>query len=316
MAKVSVIIPSRNEPYLPQTLRDIYAGAAGDIEVIVVLDGEKQPEYNLPEYKGLRLLHNPEVKGLRWCVNHAVDVAKGKFIMKIDAHCTIGEGWDEILKADCDDNWMVVPRRYFWDAPKWDYCYNKDGSISCVDAHYYFYPYLRPYSPRLTTRPWPERAEARKHILVDEDMGMQGSLWFMQKSLFHRLGGFNQYGYGTFSSEPEELNLKLQLGPLEGKVMRNKKTWYAHWQKPAAQWWNRPAAEVGRVSDLERTAGNWYCFIYWFRNQWAERVHDFEWLVDKFWPVPTWPDNWRQIISKHDRYDVDELYGYLLEVNK
>jgi hypothetical protein len=28
------------------------------------------------------------------------------------------------------------------------------------------------------------------------------------------------------------------------------------------------------------------------RNAWPERAHNLEWLVEKFWPVPTWPDNW------------------------
>ena len=36
---VSIIIPSRNEPFLQHTIDDILAKAAGEIEVIVVLDG-------------------------------------------------------------------------------------------------------------------------------------------------------------------------------------------------------------------------------------------------------------------------------------
>jgi hypothetical protein len=40
-------------------------------------------------------------------------------------------------------------------------------------------------------------------------------------------------------------------------------------------------------------------------NKWKERVHDFGWLVEKFWPLPTvetkmrgekyvWPENWKE----------------------
>jgi len=43
---------------------------------------------------------------------------------------------------------------------------------------------------------------------------------------------------------------------------------------------------------------------YWVENKWDERIHDFDWLIDKFWPLPTensrhklekyyWPDEWR-----------------------
>lgn len=313
MAKVSVLIPARNEPYLTQTLRDLYKNAAGEIEVIVILDGEKQPEYKLPKYRGLQIHKTDRIRGLRYCVNMAAKLATGKYIMKMDAHCTIGEGWDEILQADCADNWMVAPSRFMWDAPTWTFKTDADGTKTRIDAHYYFYPYIRPYNPRLTSRPWPERAEARKDVLIDTDMSCQGSLWFMHRSLFERLGGMNEYGYGTFSSEPEELGLKIQLGPVGGEVMRNKNTWFAHWQKPAAQWWNMPADLVGRVSDYERLAGNWYCFDHWYNNRWSGRVHDFEWLIEKFWPVPTWPDNWRALPAQYTRYAVKEYPPYIPE---
>jgi glycosyltransferase involved in cell wall biosynthesis len=308
MSKVSVIIPSRNERYLPDTLRDIFANRAGDIEVIVVLDGD-YPDYDIPDYPGLKFLHNKKVKGLRYSVNRAVDFAKGKYILKIDAHCTIGEGWDEILQADCEDNWMVAPRRYLWDAPMWNYKKNADGSISYIDAHYYFYPFIRPYNPRLTSRPWVDRANERARYLIDEDMSCQGSCWFMPKSLFKRIGGFNEFGYGTFSSEPEELGLKIQLGPVGGMVMRNKKTWFSHWDKPSIHWKTAPEI-AGRVPDEERIAGNYYCFDYWFYNRWEERVHDFEWLIDKFWPIPTWPDDWRWRSTQYDIYELPKVnYG-------
>ena len=38
---VTVIIPARKEPYIRETLKDLYAGAAGEIEVILVLDGSE-----------------------------------------------------------------------------------------------------------------------------------------------------------------------------------------------------------------------------------------------------------------------------------
>ena len=38
MTKLSVIIPSRNEQFLPETVNDLFAKAAGDIEVIVVVE--------------------------------------------------------------------------------------------------------------------------------------------------------------------------------------------------------------------------------------------------------------------------------------
>jgi hypothetical protein len=31
---------------------------------------------------------------------------------------------------------------------------------------------------------------------------------------------------------------------------------------------------------------------YWLNNRWEKRVHDIEWLVEKFSP-PGWPDDWQ-----------------------
>ena len=295
--KVSVIIPSRVEPYVGKTIKDILDNAVSDIEIILVLDGIT-PDHELPEDKRIRIYRNSTPQGLRPCLNAAIDVAKGKYIFKIDAHCTIGEGWDKILKADCEDNWIVIPRRYWFDAPTWKI---KDRPL--VDAMAYIYPYKRVYQPRLTARPWPERAEEYKDEMLVEDMSYQGSAWFMQRKHWHRIGGMpHTDGYGTFGEEPQELGLKTQLGPWEGKVMRNKNTWYAHWSKPFSHWHGDPEIS-GRVTTEEFYAANDWAFYHWWNNRWDEQVHDFQWLVDKFWPLPGWPENWRWLVEQYDRYE-------------
>lgn len=307
MSKVSVIIPARKEPYIRETMRDLYNNRAGDIEVLLVLDGH-EPDYRITRYKGLRILKNKTVQGMRNCINAAVEVATGEYIMKLDAHCTIGRGWDEILKADCADNWIVVPRRYWWDAPKWDYNVNMKGSLEHVDAMVYRYPFYSPYKPRLTGRPCERRAVQQADQMLTEDMTFQGSMWFMMKEHFtKRVGPMDTHGYGTFAEEPQEIGLKTQLGPWEGAVMRNKKTWYAHWSKPGIHWRTAPDA-AGRVTDKEREAGYLYSWDYWWHSKWEERKHDFEWLVEKFEPMDTWPENWRYLITRYDRYDMSELW--------
>ena len=219
--------------------------------------------------------------------------------MKIDAHCQVGESWDTILQQDCEDNWIVVPRRYWLDAPSW---YIKDKPYN--DAISLQYPFLlRPYQPQLTGRPDWVRQERDKDKLLVEDMSFQGSCWFMTKAHFNRIGGVDPGLYGTFGAEPEEIGLKTQLGPWAGSVMRNKKTWYAHWSKPMSHWRADPE-EAGRITDEEFAAARLICYDHWFNNRWEERVHDFEWLVDKFWPVASWPDNWRWEYPQFNRYEV------------
>ena len=300
--QVSVIIPSRKEKYLRETLEDLYENRAGAIEVFVVLDGEPLA-YEIPEYPHLRVIQNQKVEGMRACINKAAALASGKYLMKMDDHCTIGHDWDKILKSDCEDNWIVVPRRFWFNAQTWAIIEDKPH----VDAMSYLYPFLRPYRPRLTCRPDTARAERDKDELLVEDMGFQGSLWFMTRKHFERLGGMSEYGYGTFAEEPQELGLKTQLGPWKGKVMRNKKTWYAHWSKPSSHWRGNPD-EMGRAPDEEREAGYRYCFDYWWNNRWDEQVRSFQWLAEKFWPLPTWPDNWKWEVTQFNRYELSELW--------
>jgi len=57
MSKVSVIIAARKEPYIRETLDSVMSNAEGDIEVILVLDGDV-PDYELPDDKRLGVYHN------------------------------------------------------------------------------------------------------------------------------------------------------------------------------------------------------------------------------------------------------------------
>ena len=75
MAKVSIIIPARNEVYttnegenvLQRTVRDIYEKATGDFEVLVGFDGP--PYLNFPHYPGLRTVNLPAVIGIKNNIN-------------------------------------------------------------------------------------------------------------------------------------------------------------------------------------------------------------------------------------------------------
>lgn len=314
MSKVSVLIPARKELYIRETVRDLFDNRSGAIEVIVILDGDT-PEYKLPRKKGLKVLRNKTVKGMRPSINDAAAIATGDYLMKLDAHCTVGEGWDEILKADCADNWIVVPRRYWLDAPKWEVIPFKlihGKPMEYVDAMAYLYPFYRPYCPRLTARPWREYANKHKDEMVVEDMSFQGSCWFMTKKHFNRLGGMDAKGYGTFGEEAQDIGLRTQLGPWQGAIMRNKKTWYAHWSKPSSHWKADPEV-AGRVTNEERENGYKFCFDFWWYDRWDEQVRDFKWLVDKFWPLPGWPENWKWLTTQYNRYDKESMAPLWIE---
>lgn len=278
---VTVIIPARNERFLPQTVRDLLKNGA-DVEVIVVLDGYW--EHNLPyEDKRLKVIHRGKARGMRDGINSAAAIAHGEWLMKCDAHCMFGEGYDWILADECADNWVVIPRRYSLDAENW-----QRADKEPIDAMHYFYPYAHPDDLGLHGRPWMQRGRERKEVLIDEDVTFQGSCWFMHKDHFHkRVGGLSEVGYETFMGEPQEIGFKTQLGAWEGKVVRNKKTWYAHLHK------GKTYGRMYSMSQSERVRGNAYSFDFWWNNRWTERKHDIDWLIGRFMPMPGWPSEWR-----------------------
>lgn len=285
MAKVSVIIPARNEQFLARTVADVFEKARGEIEVIAVLDGY-WPDPILEDRPNLILIHHGAARGMRASINHAAAVATGEFLLKTDAHCMFAEGFDEVLKADCDGDWIVIPARYSLDAENWEIL--KTGRPR-VDYHYLSYP----SAPGLGIHGsvWLERARERKDnpaFDLDDEMSFQGSAWFMTRRHFTDfLGGMSEVGYGTFIQEPQEIGLKTWLGG--GRIVVNKRTWYAHLHK---------GKKYGRgyyLSKREAKAGNDFSCDFWFNNKWADRVHDFAWLIDKFWPVPTWPTDWKEL---------------------
>ena len=275
---LSVLIPSRNEQFLLPTIKDLLAKAKGEIEIIAVLDGcwIEDPIID----PRVIYLHKGKPMGLREGVNSAAAIAKGKYIMKTDAHCMFDEGFDVKLAADCEKNWVVIPRRYRLDAEDW--CINKDRP-GYIDHLYICYP-DNPNDfggPTLTGREWNRRRDAKKEILIDELMTFQGSCWFMHRDYFYEMGELDTETYGTFGKEPQEIGFKCWLGG--GKVVRNKKTWYAHLHK---------GRKYGRGYSLGKSMlhKGGKAINKWMikGDAWDKQVHDIKWLIDRFAPVPGW----------------------------
>lgn len=299
MSKVSVLIPARKERFLPQTINDLLTKAAGDVEVIAVLDGD-WPDPPLDDDPRLKLIHFGQVRGMRAAINAAASLSTGKYLMKCDAHCMFAPGYDQILSADCDDNWMVIPARYSLDPIKWDIDNNGKPRR---DYHYLCYPDPnKDHDGGMHGVEWWERGKQRldPKYDIDDNMSFQGSCWFMHRTWFHDfLGGMSEVGYGTFTQEPQEIGLKTWLGG--GAIKVNKKVWYAHLHK--GKTFHVPGS---RASNQEIVAGHNYSAHYWMNNLWDKRVHDIEWLIDKFWPVPTWPPDKKDWTAWKDKEKANE----------
>jgi hypothetical protein len=294
--KVSIIIPTRSENFevapgvtvLQRTVQDIYEKATGNFEVLVGFDGPPYQEF--PDYPNLTVVKLPRSIGLKIGINMLSSMATGKYIYKTDAHCMFGPGFDEILQAYMEDTWVVTPRFYVLDAMKWQW---QD------ERHYdYFYlscPFTDPRGVRFKAGGhWPERTAERENdpqYDIDETPQMHGSGWFVDRNHFlNKMGGFMNVDPFGHAQEPPYLGLKSWLSPWGGKLMVNKKTWYAHM--------HQDATSRGYIMSRDQTSLSYKIAVdYWMGNKWEERIHDFDWFVKKFLPMPTWPDNWEDLYT-------------------
>lgn len=323
--KVSIIIPDRNgQPYLQQTIDDLLLKAEGDIEIIVVCDGV-WPSPFLKDNPKVQILHHGGVHdslGMREGINRGVSVSKGKYIMKIDEHCMVDAGFDTKLKADCDEDWVVIPRRYRLKADEepWrieEYLLS-DGVITPdpevknvrppVDYMYLAYPYERPYDKTCGLHGAEDRQRhyIHKDILIDDTMSWQGSAYFMTRKHWDRIiKGLDTENYGAFTQEAQEIGNKTWLSG--GRLVVNKKTWYAHMHKGKKGKGYGFSNEQYKKHMAGTEKGRLFCIDYWVNNKHLNEHpswHTFEWLLEKFAPVPTWPTNWRE------QMEIDKLKDY------
>lgn len=283
--RVSIIIPSRNEQFLSQTVADMLSKAEGDIELVVVLDGY-WPNPPLPDNPRVKVLHFGSAQGMRPAINAALascHLTTGEFFLKCDAHVMWDKGYDVKLKNDYHErNWILTARRFALEPLSWTI--DTSNRKYPIDYHFLSEPYERhgDSTPGLHGSAWTERREARKNILLDDEMTSQGSGWFMCREHWEqRLAPLEIAKYGVFWHEFQELGLKTWLGG--GAVKITKNTWYAHLYK---------GSRFGRgysTRGMGHEEGTAFCTDYWMNDQWPNQIRTMRWLIEKFWPVPTWP---------------------------
>jgi len=105
---LSVLIPSRNEMFLAKTIENVLSNIRGDTEIIAVCDGS-WPDPPIQDDPRVTLIHVSKPIGQRAATNEAARLSRAKFIMKLDAHCKVDEGFDIKLMADIQYDWTIVP---------------------------------------------------------------------------------------------------------------------------------------------------------------------------------------------------------------
>lgn len=278
---LSIIIPSRTERFLDNTIKDVLLNATGDIEIIPVLDGYEPDVYIDDPRVNYLHLDASKYTQKRHGINKAVEMAKGEYIMSLDAHCLVAKGFDEQLTKDHQPNWVQIPRRHRLDAELWDLQVQSDDRPPIDYEYIMFNPLFNDRS--IHGFKWDSRTLERWDIPIDDTLEFQGSCWFMTKDWFNK-NGFMDIAYKGWGQEAEEIGLTTWKNG--GAVKTNKNTYYAHLHK---------GTKYGRMYFMSRDECR-ESYAYSFNKWLIEEKEFFISLIDKFAPLPKWPDNWKDLL--------------------
>lgn len=294
---LSILIPARNEEFLARTIEDILKNKRGRTNIIVGLDGQ-WANPGIPNHEDVILVYYPESIGQRAITNQLCKLSSAKYVMKVDAHCAFDEGFDIKLMADMQDDWTVVPimrnlhafdwvcedghRRYQGPSGECKEC----GKPTTKEVVWYPKPSPQSTSYCFDSEPhFQYFGDYKKKQIGDivETMSLQGSCFMLTREKYWGLDICSEQ-FGSWGSQGIEVAVKTWLSG--GKVLCNKKTWYAHMFRTQGGDFSFPYPQSGKdVSKAKQHAKELF-----FNNKWEKQIYPLSWLVDRFWPVPGWSE--------------------------
>jgi glycosyltransferase involved in cell wall biosynthesis len=303
MTDLSVLIPARNEMFLKNTVEDVLTNIRAETEIIVILDGA-WAEPALVQHDRVTIVHRPESIGQRATTNLAARLSSAKYVMKLDAHCAVAEGFDSTLIQSAKElgrEVTQIPAQYNLHVFDWvcDGCkhrtYQGPTPVTCAvcgakphhkemiwkarerrlttawrfdaDLHFQYFP------------EWQGRPEGK--LDYPETMSCLGACWFLERDRYWELGGLDEQ-HGSWGQMGTELGCKSWLSG--GRMVTNRKTWFAHMFRTQGGDFGFPYELRG--SEVQ-TARN-YSQRLWKDNTWPGQKKPLSWLVERFWPVPGW----------------------------
>lgn len=309
---LSIIIPSRSAQYLKKTVDDLFLKAEGEVEIVVVYDGRwPEPEEMPSDDPRLIQIHHGEVHdniGMRGSINAGVAVSTGGYIMVIDEQCGVDQGYDVKLAKDCQDDWVVIPRRWRLEPETWTLTRDSEGDKRPpVDYMSIEYPYVKPFDKTqgLHGAEWRQRYFDKLDVMIDETPTCQGSCYFMSRIHWDTIiGDLDPTFYGPFTMEAQEISLKTWLSG--GRVVVNKNTWYSHWHKGKKGKGYAFTTEQYRKHQEGMEKGRLYAIEYWLNTK--DFMYDWNWFVtEKFPDMPGWSEDWKERVEKDRLTDYSEL---------
>jgi len=274
---LSVLIPAKSEVYLERTIRNVLDNAQGEIEILVCLDAWKpDPPIDVKDDRVIFHYFKDGI-GQRGGINALAKVAKGTYIMKLDAHCAVDEGFDVKLAENCEYDWTVIPRMYNLDHETWLPKLRKVTDYMFISSPTGDKPFRASYYDGPHTPKGMKKLRQPKGPDIDDIMCCMGPAFFMHKDRFWELEGCDE-GHGSWGQQGIEVALKAWLSG--GRLVVNKNTWFAHWFRGDVGF---PYEASGKAQEEARR----YSQDLWLNDKWHLAKRPLSWVIEKFDP-PGW----------------------------
>lgn len=322
---ISFLIPARSEQFLAKTIEDIIKHSESDIEIIAVLDGA-WAEPAIPQHPMVNVIYLPEAIGQRAATNMAARLARGKYLAKVDAHCSFDQGFDRKMLEGFQvmgDNTVMVPvmrnlwafdwkcascglRTYQGPTPKkCTACGGTDirrktvwlakDSLTKSETHKsgkgptstsYCFD-STPHFQYFNEWTRTETYQEQKKTGYTETMSLQGSFFMCTKEKYWELLSED---FGSWGNQGLQVAAAFWL--TDGKVICNLNTWYAHLFRTQGGDFSFPYKQD--ETEIQKTKKRIRDQV--FKNQIPEQTKPLIWLLDKFWPVKGWTEEQREEI--------------------
>ncbi len=304
---LSILIPARDEEFLGITIQNILDNIEGKTEVIAVLDGYSTPVPELPPDPRVKLIILGRSIGQRAATNLACRLSQAKYIMKADAHLAFDKGFDVKMMDKMQDNWTMIPvmrnlhafdwvcecgyREYQGPAHPCPTCKKElkkeivwEGTDSPQSTAYRF-------DKNFHFHYWAEFGHKQQGEIT-ETMSIQGACFMLTREKYRELNICGEE-FGSWGQQGVEVACKTWLSG--GRVVVNRKTWYAHLFR-TRDGFSFPWPASGQLQEQARQLLK----NVFLNNKWDKAIHPFNWLIEKFQPVPGWEELTKGIIYYTD----------------
>lgn len=297
MYDLDILIPSRNEMFLKNTVEDVLSHIEGNTGVIVVCDGA-WPDPPLEDHPRVRLIYHSVSIGQRAATNEAARLSDAKWVMKLDAHCAVGQGFDRIMLEDIREDWTLVPMMYNLHAFDWvcQSCghrkYQGPTPVSCdkcggeMKREMLWRPKKSPettsmrFDKDLKFQYWSPYKRYQKGDCV-ETMSCLGACWMVSRERYFEYD-FCDEGHGSWGQQGTEVACKSWLSG--GCLMVTRRTWFAHMFRTQGGDFGFPYPLSGHAVDHARK----YSQKLFLEEGWPKAKREFSWILDHFAPIPDW----------------------------